>query len=213
MPTTDLDGLRDRVEALLKDSTNSSWSSGELDDAIRLALSDISADLPLHTVGSIAASGGVYEYALTALSGLVAVTEVWYPYLSTDDTYKRPHPVKWQMLDDSTLMLDVEVDPEAGYYLRVFYDKIQTLAGLDSAAATTLSDAEKSALVLGAAAYAGMSRAQDRIGEVNYDPDAPDQLAKWANARLRDFQERTKELARREASSEDSRVGGWGDVD
>jgi hypothetical protein len=127
MPTTDLDTLRDRVEALLTDASNAEWSTGELDNAIRLALYELSAALPVRAAATKDAVDEAWEYDLSAISGLVSVVEVWYPYLSTSDTYKRAHPVKFRMLTDAVLLIEVADTPDDAYDLRIFYDKVQTL--------------------------------------------------------------------------------------
>ena len=209
MPLTDLETLRDRVEALLTDSSNAEWSTAELDQAIRLALYELSTVLPVRAVATIDAVDDTWEYSLSAITGLVGVVEVWYPYLSTDDSYKQPHPVKFRMLTDSVLFLDIDDYPDDGYDLRIFYDKVQTLVNLDSATATSLDEAEKAALVLGAAGYAAVGKSRDVTNEVTIGADVPTRLEKWGKARLVEFQERIVALAAVANAGEDSRIGWW----
>jgi hypothetical protein len=206
---TDHTDLRDRLEDFLRDSGNADWSTSELDNALRIALHELSEVLPAQTKTTIDAAADIWEYSLGAISGLVQVTEVWYPYLSTDETYKKPHPVIWRMLDDTTLMIDDDLDPDPTYDLRVFYDTVQTLAGLDGAAATTLNAAEKSALIFGAAGYAAVALAMDKIDAVTVGGDAPQALRKWGWARIMEFRQRIGEMADREVQSQDSRIGWW----
>ena len=206
---TDHTDLRDRIEDLLKDSGNVDWSTDEIDNALRIAINELSENMPSRTVTTIDAVDDTYEYSLAAVSGLVAVVEVWYPYLSTDDAYKLPHPVKWRMLTDSILILDVEGDPDDTYDLRVFYDQVQTIAGLDSAGATTLNEAQKSALILGAAGYAALALAMDKVDKVAVGGAASEDLRKWGWARTLEFRQRIGEMADRQVQSEDSRVGWW----
>jgi len=209
MATTDLDTIIDRVEALLTDSGNADWSTAELTQAIRLALSELSTLLPARAVTTIDAVDGQYEYSLSSITGLVCVTEVWYPYLSTDDSYKLPHAVKWRMLDDVTLFLDVDDDPDAQYKIRLFYDQVQTLEGLDGATATTLNNAEKSVLVLGAAGYAALAKGRDLMNEVTIGSDVPQGYMDWGKARLSEFGQRVYGLSGLDVESEDSRIGWW----
>jgi len=204
---TDLETLRDRVEALLTDSGNADWNISELDQAIRLALYELSTVLPVRAVTTVDAVDNTWEYSLASISGLVAVVEVWYPYLSTDDSYKLPHPVTWRMLTDSTLYLDIAEDPDDAYDLRVFYDKVQTLNNLDSATSTSLDEAEKAALVLGAAGYAAIGKSRDVTNEVTIGAEVPARLEKWGKARLSEFQERVLALAAVANAGEDSRIG------
>ncbi len=207
---SDLTTLEARIQDLVKDSGAADWTTAELDQAMRLALSELSQLCPARAVASVDAVDSQYEYSLSSITGLVAVVEVWYPYLSTDDSYKMPNPVKWRMLDDTTLLLeDLDEDPDSDYDLRVFYDKVQTLAGLDAASATTLNDAEKSCLVLGAAGYAAIAKAQYLANRVTTGEDAALMVSKWGNARLAEFKQRAFQLGQADAVADDARVGPW----
>jgi hypothetical protein len=204
---TDLSDLEDRVEALLKDASNADFSVSEIDNAIRLALHDLSGSLPVLAVVTMDAVTDQWEYTLTA-TGLVAVTEVWYPYLATDASYKLPHPVKWRMLTDTVLLLECKETPDSAYDLRVFHEKVQTLAGLDGPTVTTLDAAERSVLVIGAAGYAAVSLARDKVDTVVFG-DAVMELNKWGWARINEFKQRVVELGDREAAGDDARIGWW----
>jgi hypothetical protein len=153
-----------------------------------------------------------WEYSLSSITGLVNVVEVWYPYLSTDDTHKRAHPVRFRMLTDAILLLECDETPDDAYDLRVFYDKVQTLAGLDGATSTSLSDSEKASLVLGAAGYAAIGKARDVTDEVTIGAEVPVTLEKWGKARLEEFQAQVAVIAGVAREGEDSRVA-WGPVD
>ncbi|MBC7234034.1 MAG: hypothetical protein H5T68_12425 [Chloroflexi bacterium] len=206
---TDLEALRDRVESLLADSSNAEWSTSELDDAIRLALHELSRDLPVLADATVDAADDTWEYSMASMSGLVDVVEVWYPYSATDASDKKPSPVSWRMIDDDTLLLDESVEPDGEYDLRVFYTKMQSLAGLDSALETTLSAGEKAALVIGAAGYAAIAKARERMNEVTLGVDVPRTLQRWGEQRLAEFRQRVAALAERAATGEDARVSGW----
>jgi hypothetical protein len=204
---TDHTDLRDRIEDMLKDATNADWTTSEVDNALRLALHDLSLALPSRASTTVDAVADTWEYDVSSLSGLLQVVEVWYPYLSTDETYRKPSPVKWRMLDDSTLMIDEHLDPDATYDLRVFYDKLQTLAGMDEAASTTLNAQEKSALIFGAAGYCAVALAMDKVDKVTIGKGASDELRKWGWARVMEFRQRIADLALIADAGEDSRIG------
>lgn len=212
MAGTALDTLRDRVEALLTDSSNAEWSTAELDQAIRLALSELSSYLPVAAATTVDAVDGVYEYDLSAITGPVGVLEVWYPYLAGTSVYGRPRPVQWRMISDTRLMIEPEEEPDAAYDLRIFYEEDHTLEGLDSATATTLSAAEKSALVIGAAGYAAIAKARGWTNEVTVGGDAVSQLERWGKARLDAFTAALERLAERAVGDDDARVS-WDGVD
>jgi len=207
---SDLTDLVDRIESLLKDASNDVWETTELDEALRLALSELSGLVPARAVTTLDAVDDTWEYDISGIAGLIAVVEVWYPYLSTDATYKRPHPAKWRMLDDDTLLLEYEGgDPDAAYDLRIFYDKMQTITGLDSATATSVNEHENVALVVGAAGYAAQAKARSTLGQVNVGARTPEWYSAWSRARLKQFWAKVYELAAREDASEDSRIGWW----
>jgi len=202
--------LRDRIEDMLKDASNADWSTSEIDNALRIALHELSLALPSRSVTTIDAVADAWEYDISSVSGLLQVTEVWYPYLSTDASYKKPHPVKWRMLDDSRLLIDEDLDPDATYDLRIFYDRLQTLAGLDAAASTTLNAQEKSALVFGAAGYCAIALSVDKVDKVTIGKGASEELRKWGWARVMEFRQRIGDLAVIADAGEDSRIGWWG---
>jgi hypothetical protein len=206
---TDHTDLRDRIEDMLKDTSNADWTTGEIDNALRIALHELSLALPSRAVTTLDAVDTTHEYDLSSVSGLLQVVEVWYPYLATDVTYTLPHPVPWRMLDDSTLFLDCDGDPDAAYDLRVFYDRLQTLAGLDGAAATTLNAMEQSALVFGAAGYCAVALAVDKVDKVTIGKGASELLRKWGWARVMQFRQRLADLALIADAGEDSRIGWW----
>ncbi len=192
---TDLSDLRDRVEALLTDASNAEWSTGELDNALRLAMAELSTVLPVRAVTTKDAVDDTWEYDLSAVSGLANVVEVWYPYLSTSDTYKQPHPVRFRMLTDAVLLLECDERPDSTFARRIFSHTVHTLAYLDWAAAPSVDGAEKAALVLGAAGYAAIAKSRDVTNEVTIGAEVPARLEKWGNARLSEFRERIVGLA------------------
>jgi len=209
MVATALDALVDRVEVMLKDGSNVIYSATELTEAIRSAIAELAVGLPAHSVTEIAAVADTWEYSLTALTGLLGVVEVWYPYLSTSVTYRKAHPVRWRMVDDATLLLDERVRPDAAYKLRVFWDKGQTLEGLDAATATTLTGPELGAIVVGAAGLAVAAYAAQMANAVGVAEEPAKVLREWARLRLEDFQKRLVRLGAVESASEDARVGWW----
>lgn len=209
MPTTDLDTLRDRVEALLSDTSNADWDTDALDAAIRLALDELSQSVPAVADEVLDAEDGVREYDLSELDGLVDVFEVWYPYDADDDDYSQAHPVPFRLLDRGTLYLESEDAPDAGYDIRVWYGVRHTIEGLDSATETTLNEEEKSALVIGAAGYAAIAKARELMNQVTIGSDVPRALQRWGERRLAEFGRRLAGLWNVVAVGDDARVGGW----
>ncbi len=150
--------LRVRVAQLLYDVANAVFTTGVIDEGIRLALEEYSRAYPLRSVGTLA---GVTtrEPALASLTGLVSVWEVWFPYTAAAPEYP-PRLVEFDVLDNAgtlTLLLFTDQAPN-GESARVFYNKAQTLNGLDGAAATTFEGVDDGLLVLGGAGYSCLSR-------------------------------------------------------
>jgi len=162
--------LRDRVEAYLVDATNTIWATGTIDEGLRLALHEYSLARPQRAIGTITLAAAAREVALSSLTGLIGVERVWFPYVAADPEYP-PNWILWSVFDNAgafTLFLDVKALPAVDDVVRVFYRKLQTLNGLDSAAATTFAVEDDSLLVLAAAGHACYSR----IADLAEDPSA-----------------------------------------
>ena len=205
----DIDTMRQRVEALLDDAGNAEWTAAELEQALRLALADLSVALPVHCVTALHAADRTWEYSLSAVSGLVEVTEVWYPYLAADGTFKRAHPVRWRRIDDATLLIEPPEEPSAAYDLRLFFTRCQTVAGLDGAAVTTVREAEKALLVRGGAAFAALAKSRGLTNEVTIGAGVPQRLREWGLTMLQRFTAGLQALSVMASRGDDTRVEGW----
>ncbi len=217
---TNLATVRDRVEALLTDSGNSDWTTAELDQALRLALDELSQVCPARYNYVFDAVDDTYEYDLDSIFAAAAldvaqieeVTEVWYPYLSTDDTYKLPHPVQWRMVTWMKLLLEPDSlggDPDGDYDIRIFYNRRQQLDDLDSATATTLNAAEVGCLIMGAAGYAAIAKARYLANRVVTGENAYKALHEWGKSRVAEFKQRAYQLGQYDSAGEDARIGWW----
>jgi hypothetical protein len=72
--------LEARVAARLVDSSNAVYSTATIDEALRTALADYSAALPLAAETYITLPGKGREVALNSLANLIAVLDVWWPF-------------------------------------------------------------------------------------------------------------------------------------
>nr|MBC7245601.1 hypothetical protein [Chloroflexota bacterium] len=206
---TELDAVRERVAALLMDTSYGEWSTDDLDAAIRLALDELSVSLPPLADTTVDAVDKQREYDLSVVDGLVDVIEVWYPYDADDEDYAKAHPVSFRMLDRLTLYLECGDDPDAEYDIRIFYSTRHTLEGLDSATETTLRGDEKAALVIGAAGYAAIAKARGLMNQVTIGADVPRTLQQWGEQRLAECGRRLEALAEVKVAGTDARVGPW----
>jgi hypothetical protein len=205
--------IRDRVEQLLVDTANAIYPAALIDEALRLALDQYNLVNPLgvETVITLPAAGR--EIALDSLTGLLYVTEVWWPYDSSAsaETWP-PNQVRGYRLwwDDArpVLFLDLPdgAQPQLDDELRLWYAKRHTIENLDSAAITSLRGDHESLIVLGAAGHAAMSRAADLVEISGTDLYQVGVLATWGSKKLREF---TQDLARLQRAQ--SRQGpSWG---
>lgn len=172
MPST-LAQLEAQVAALLMDSGNAIFSTSVIDAALRMALSEYSDAAPLAMETVLTLPGDGREIALSSLSGLVNVTEAWWPFDSdaTSETWP-PNRVRGFRLwwDDASPVLFLDLDdgasgvhssePQGDDEIRIWYTKPHTIQNLDSASTTTVGEHE-SLIVRGAAGLACLGRAAD----------------------------------------------------
>ena len=198
--------LRDEVEADLTDASNATWSTDEVDRAIRRALFRYSEVRPQQVIGSLDAAAS-REYSLSTLTGLVDVQRVWFPYDSTDPAYP-PNWIEFELWDDkSVLYLDVEDCPAVGDDpLRVFYTKLHTLDGLDSEESSSYYVEDEEVLILGATAFAAVQRERYVVDTVNPSVETPDNWRAWGKARMREFEQELKRVGWKVSRHFDSRV-------
>jgi hypothetical protein len=208
--------IRDRVEQLLLDTANLIYPAALIDEALRLALDQYNLVNPLgaETVITLPAAGR--EIALDSLTGLLYVTEVWWPYDSTAsaETWP-PNQVQGFRLwwDDARPVLFLDIpdgpQPQLDDELRLWYAKRQTIADLDSAAITSLRADHESLIVLGAAGHAAMSRAADLVEISGTDLYQVGVLATWGKVKLREFAQELGRLQRHAARQGPSWGCGW----
>lgn len=186
--------LEARVAARLGDPTNAVYTTASIDEALRSALAEYQTVAPLTAETVITLPGDGREIALSGVSGLLTVSEVWWPYDSSasSETWP-PNQVKGFRLwfDDAQPLLFLNTinanQPQQSDELRLWYTKAQTIQNLDSAAVTTPPTTHETGLVTGAAAYAALANASAQIGSVRLDPDEVSELEKFALARMLEF--------------------------
>jgi hypothetical protein len=194
MPLT-LAQYRTRLGARLLDAANAIYATATLDEALKTALHDYSAVLPATSETVLTLPGAGREIALSGVSGLVQVLDVWWPYESDAAEVWPPNQVAgfrvWWDDGSPVLLLASKLgrQPRAGDELRLWYTKPHTIQDLDSAAATTVFAHHESHLVSGAAGYAAASEHMDQVGTVHLDPRESQDLSGWAAARLKAFRD------------------------
>jgi DNA-binding protein len=197
--TATLTTLRDRVELMLADTGNAIWSTDDIDEAIRQALHEYSKTRPLRVDGTITLSADGREIDVSSLTGLLGVFELWCPYTAADPEYPENRRSFAFWPDTGEVYVTDDYEPQSGDVMRVFYTKLQTLNGLDSASSTTVPLDDETLVAIGAAGYAATSRAVDFAEQVTLDRLTSQQVRAWGLAKLQEFRSGLKAVARRMA--------------
>lgn len=213
---TALAGIRDRIEQMLMDTGNAIWDTAVIDEGLRLALDQYNLIKPLNMETVITLPGDGREIALSDVTGLLNVLDVWWPYDSdaTSETWPPNRVRGWRLWwDDNQAVLFLEItegsQPQTDEELRLWYSKQQTIQDLDSAATTTLRDDHESILVLGGAGHAAMSRTVDLIETAGTDLYQVGLLGTWGQRKLREFNSHLKAIQRKQTRRGPSWLSGW----
>jgi hypothetical protein len=211
-----LAGLEDRVELMLQDTANAIWDTDTIDEAIKQALDEYSRVNPLHLETVITLPGDGREIALSGITGLLDVLDVWWPYDSDaeEETWPPNRVRGWRLWwDDAQPLLFLEIkegsQPQTDEEVRIWYTKRQTIQDLDSADSTTLRGDHESLIVLGAAGHAAMSRTVDLVEVSGTDLYQVSILGTWGQRKLREFQAALRQLERHHARRGRSWGVGW----
>jgi hypothetical protein len=139
---------------------------------------------------TLAAAGR--ERDLATLTGLLVVTDIWWPYSELAEIWPPNRVRGWRCWNDAgtekLLLTHHEGNqPQAGDKARLWYSAAHTIEDLDSAAATTLPPEHETGLVRGAAGYAAASHDLNQAGAIHLDPDENKTLRAWSELRLAEF--------------------------
>ena len=182
-----------RIRALLVDASSLVWASAQIDEAIRQALAEYQAVVPFTNETIITCPADGREIALNEVTGLLTVSQVWWPYTLTGSEVWPPNRVKGYSVwwDDGRPVLFIDSDdgdqPQLDDSVRLWYTKAHTIQNLDSASTTTPRADHESALVIGAAGYAAIMRFVDRTEGFQEGREQIQTLEQWGFNRLRDF--------------------------
>jgi hypothetical protein len=138
------------------------------------------------------------------LTGLLDAQRVWLPYTAASPE----RPPNWRRFehwrDPQKLFFIDDDEPQSGQVCRVFYTKLQSLNGLDSATTTTFPADDDSVLAIGGAGYAASSRSVDTMEKVTLDRLTSQQLRAWGLGKLQEFRTALNVIARRESLRDSS---------
>ncbi len=192
MPAT-LSSMQTRVARILMDAANLSWSTDDLSEAIRRAMSVYALACPLKKVTTLTLTSTSREIDIASLSDLITVDEVWLPYDSTSP--EKPRVQSFRFWKDLNMLYITSYLPQAGDVVRIFYSAEHSLDGLDGASGTTFPDRHASIIATGAAGFCAHSRALDLTEQVAVDREAAERLMTWARRTLLDFEDQLKRIA------------------
>jgi len=191
MPST-LVGYRARILDRLVDAGGNIFSTATLDEAIRTALDEYNRVYPLTAETVIVLPGAGREIALANVTGLIGVSEVWWPYDSLSEVWP-PNQVQGFRIfwDDAQPVLFLTTrdgsQPQLDDEVRLWYTKLHTIQDLDSAAVTTVHLDHETDVVAGGAGHAAIAESLDQIGQVHIDPKEVEYLRSWGISRLNEY--------------------------
>lgn len=200
-----LTALLARAAVDLSDAANDTWSSAELTDHLRRTLREIDLLAPRPTTATLTPDEGSRELSLASLGGIVALLDLWYPY-DADEPAHPPERPAWRWLTADSIWLAVEAPPDGVLQARLLYGAPHTVDGLDGASLTTLDAYGEQLLVLGTTASAAEQLSLARTGAITVTTNTPHQLAEWARARRKRFEQGLERLAARRRLSPEARV-------
>ena len=192
-----------RVAQSLEDPTGLKWEEDQVEEALRQALDVYSGYLPHRGVAAVTLAVAGREIDLSASGpthlAFTAVERVWWDYDEDDPA----HPPAWRDFEvwpGPVLHINSTALPRAGDVVRIWYTAPHTLDGLDGAGGTTFPAEHASVLVLGATAYAALSRSVTLLEEANVNAWAGRNLREWAELQLARYRHELERLARQAAA-------------
>ena len=114
----------------------------DIDEAIRWAVGRFNEIAPQETVTTLSLSADGREIDLSTITDLLRITRVWWPYTTSSPEF----PPQWFSYEirgegpTATLHINASTEPQSGDVVRVWYQRLCTLNGLDAATTTTIPD-------------------------------------------------------------------------
>jgi hypothetical protein len=159
---------RTAILALLADAGKVVFSDNDVDEALRWALSEYSLRRPLIRTYdySVIGSTAFHYMPLTFITRHVTKVELWN---ANPDSILEVGFYAYKV--DEQWMINTRDMFKSPQILQISYSDIHTVDGLDSAAGTTVPDADETLLEIGAAGHAAQMRAINRVETINMNPD------------------------------------------
>ena len=170
------------------------YDQNDLDEAIRWALDRYNEINPETTITTLTLSADGREVDISSITDYVDIMQVWWDYDSSSPEFP-PNWRDFQLWPGDVLFIDAQSEPQSGDTVRLWYSRLRSLNGLDSASTTTLPDQDEGLILAGAAGFAAQERVQEEVQRF-----VPRKLREWADARLREFERGLKALGRRQSA-------------
>jgi hypothetical protein len=170
------------------------YDQNDIDEAIRWALDRYNEVNPEVTITSLELEAAGREVDISSITDYVDILRVWWNYDSTDPAYP-PDWREFELWPGDLLFVQDGDEPAVGDVVRIWYKKLRTISGLDSAESTTLPEQDEALLVAGASGFVAQERVQEQPQR-----SVPRKLREWADSRLREFERGLARVARRHAA-------------
>jgi len=168
------------------------YDQDDITEAIRYALHRYNEIVPDRTITTLTLTSTGREIDISTITNYHTIEQVWLNY----DASAPEHPPRWadcELWPGDILYVDEGNEPQSGDVVRIWYTRLHTVTGLDSASATSLPTEHDTLIVIGASGFAAQERVQDEGRRY-----VPRKLREWAKVRLREFERGLKHLAREE---------------
>jgi hypothetical protein len=159
---------RTAILALLTDASMAIFSANDVDQALRWALSSYSHKRPLIRTYQFSVDMSTTVHLLPADFISKHITRV---QLYNADPAAITDLAFYAYQVDEQWMIETRDFVAAGEVLQISYSDIHKIDGLDSAAGTTVPDADETLLAVGAAGHAAQMRAINRVEPINMNSD------------------------------------------
>ena len=134
------------------------WAAANLDEALISALAEYSRAKPYQLVTTQQPTAR--EMQIFPTQELIRVRRIWFPYTASKPEYP-PSWIDFDFWSDNGsfwVLLHTDSVPDGTKVMRVFYDGVHSLNGLNGFGTTTFIASDESCIVMGACGYACLQR-------------------------------------------------------
>jgi len=177
------------IAAKLDDTSNTRFTTAQIDEALRSALLEYSRLVPVERTYILATTGEA-RMSLPVDFVAAAITKAEYEPDSTTYTFESSVPFRAAFEDEGWWVEVYDADGDLipiDQVISLTYAMLHQVDGLDSAAGTTIYPRHEQYLVMGAAGYALLSRSTSRIEAINLNPQVAAEMRQQAGAYLMEF--------------------------